>query len=61
MKWIKYNLSDRRRYKFGILSCIHIPLMSIQFLEREIHENTDASLRVALRYIYTDMLNVLVI
>ncbi|VVC37291.1 Hypothetical protein CINCED_3A013809 [Cinara cedri] len=55
MKWIKHDLSDRRRYIFEILSCIRIPLMSIQFLEREINENTDASLRVALRSIYTDI------
>jgi len=53
MKWIKHDLSDRRRYIFEILTCI--PLMSTQFLEREINDNTDASLRVSLRSIYTDI------
>lgn len=55
MKWIKHDLTDRRRYIFEILSCIRIPLMSIQFLEREVNENTDESLRVALRSICTDL------
>lgn len=57
LRWIDYDIINRRQYVFEILRHIRLSLISFVILEKTIVTCNDCSLRVALKSIYTDLLN----
>ncbi|XP_030767544.1 actin-binding protein IPP isoform X2 [Sitophilus oryzae] len=57
IKWIKHDIANRKPYVFDILKKVRLPLISFTFLERAINECPDSSLKVALKSVYSDMIN----
>ncbi|KAF7280404.1 hypothetical protein GWI33_006096 [Rhynchophorus ferrugineus] len=57
IKWIKHDISNRKPDVFDVLKKVRLPLISFTFLERAINECPDSSLKVALKSVYSDMIN----
>lgn len=51
MKWIKHEVSIRKRFVFDILANVRLSLIPIRLIEQEIAECQDVSLKIALRSI----------
>lgn len=57
IRWITYDIVQRRRYVFEILKHVRLPLLSLCLLERSIGECGDSSLRVALKSVHNDLVS----
>lgn len=57
IRWINQDIVERRQYVFDILKNVRLPLISFGILEKAISQCNDSSLRVALKSVYSDLLN----
>lgn len=55
MRWIKHEISNRKRFVFDILANVRLSLVSIRLIEAEIQQCRDMSLKIALRSILKDI------
>lgn len=55
MRWIKHEISNRKRFVFDILSNVRLSLVPLRLIENEISQCRDMSLKIALRSILKDL------
>jgi actin-binding protein IPP len=55
MRWIKHEISNRKRFVFDILANVRLSLVSVRLIETEIAQCRDMSLKIALRSILKDL------
>lgn len=55
MRWIKHEVSIRKRFVFDILANVRLSLVPVRLIEAEIAQCRDGSLKVALRSILKDL------
>lgn len=56
LRWVKYDVVQRRRYVFDILNHVRLALIPIYLLDVAINECLDMSLKVALRSVRKDLI-----
>lgn len=55
LRWIKHEVSIRKRFVFDILSNVRLSLVPVRLIETEIAQCRDMSLKIALRSILKDL------
>jgi actin-binding protein IPP len=55
MRWIKHEISNRKRFVFDILANVRLSLVPLRLIEDEIAQCRDMSLKIALRSILKDL------
>lgn len=57
LRWIKYDVTQRRCHIFEILSVVRLALVPVAIIEDALRDCGDGSVKVALKSIYTDIAN----
>jgi len=55
MRWIKHEVSNRKRFVFDILANVRLSLVPLTLIENEIQKCRDISLQIALRSVLKDL------